>query len=146
MGCSDPTRGGVCMRVWVGGVGALHHCSLGAAACSLLFMLTAALLMTSLFQRPSRDILLNNARDLSIVPKQGGRVVLLFTCNWGLVLRSCVNVSVANVTIDYDPPCYSQGVVTSSVHGSFTYTLDEGFPVSTRAQTTTLPAFHCPLG
>lgn len=78
--------------------------------------------------RPSRDILLNNARDLSIVPKQGGRVVLLFTCNWGLVLRSCVNVSVANVTIDYDPPCYSQGVVTSSVHGSFTYTLDEGFP------------------
>jgi hypothetical protein len=78
--------------------------------------------------RPRRDLLLNNARDLSIVPREGGRVVLLFTCNWGLVLRSCVNVSVANVTIDYDPPCYSQGVVTGSEPGSFTYILDEGFP------------------
>lgn len=58
--------------------------------------------------RPSRDLLVNNARDLSIVGG-GGSVVLLFTCNWGLVLRSCVNVSVADVTIDYDPTCYSQG-------------------------------------
>ena len=55
-------------------------------------------------------------------------MVLLFNCNWGTVLRLCVNVSVANVTIDYDPPCYSQGVVTGSEPGSFTYTLDEGFP------------------
>ena len=39
-----------------------------------------------------------------------------------------LNVSVANVTIDYDSPCYSQGVVTGSEPGSFTYTLDEGFP------------------
>ena len=78
--------------------------------------------------RPKHDLLVNNARDLSIVPREGGSVVLLFTCNWGLVLRSCVNVSVAHVTIDYDPPCYSQGVVTSSEPGSFTYTLDEGFP------------------
>jgi len=79
--------------------------------------------------RPRRDLLVNNARDLSIVPSEGGSVVLLFTCNWGVVLRSCVNVSVANVTIDYDPPCYSQGVVTGSEQGSFTYTVDEGFPV-----------------
>lgn len=78
--------------------------------------------------RPKRDLLLNNARDLSIVPGEGGSVVLLFTCNWGLVLRSCANVSVANVTIDYDPPCYSQGVVTASDRDSFTYTLDDGFP------------------
>ena len=33
------------------GVGAHHQRSLGVAACYLLFMLTAALLMTSLFQR-----------------------------------------------------------------------------------------------
>jgi hypothetical protein len=80
--------------------------------------------------RPRRDLLLNNARDLRIAPEGGGggSVVLLFTCNWGLVLRSCVNVSVAGVTIDYDPPCYSQGVVTDSEPGSFTYLLDEGFP------------------
>ena len=80
------------------------------------------------YRPSSRDLLLNNARDLSIAPRGGGRVVLLFTCNWGLVLRSCANVSVANVTIDYDPPCYSQGVVTGSEQGSFAYTLDEGFP------------------
>jgi hypothetical protein len=78
--------------------------------------------------RPSRDLLVNTARDLSISPGRGGSVTLIFTCNWGLVLRSCVNVSVANVTIDYDSPCYSQGVVTGSEPGSFTYTLDEGFP------------------
>ena len=58
--------------------------------------------------RPQRDLLLNNARDLSIAPGGGGRVVLLFTCNFGLVLRSCVNVSVADLVIDYDPPCFSQ--------------------------------------
>lgn len=78
--------------------------------------------------RPKRDLLLNNAHNLSIAPGSGGRVVLLFTCNWGLVLRSCINVSFADVTIDYDPPCYSQGVVTGSDAQSFTYTLDEGFP------------------
>ena len=38
--------------------------------------------------------------------------MLLFTCNWGLVLRSCVNTSVTNVTIGYELPCYSQGRVT----------------------------------
>ena len=35
MGCSDP-----------------HHCSLGAAPCHLLFMLTRAILVASLFHRP----------------------------------------------------------------------------------------------
>ena len=78
--------------------------------------------------RPKRDLLLNNARDLSITPGGGGRVVLLFQCNWGIVLRSCTNVSVADVTVDYDPPCFSQGVVTGSDKESFTYTLDDGFP------------------
>ena len=85
--------------------------------------------------RPKRDLLLNNARDLKISPGGGGKVILLFTCNWGLVLRSSINVSVSDVTIDYDPPCYSQGVVESSTpsrarwgHSTFTYTLDEGFP------------------
>jgi len=78
--------------------------------------------------RPKRDLLLNNARDLSIAPRGGGRVVLLFTCNWGVVLRSCSNVSFADVSIDYDPPCYSQGIVTDSDADSFTYTLHEGFP------------------
>ena len=84
---------------------------------------------------PKRDLLLNNARDLSITPGGGGNVILLFTCNWGLVLRSSINVSVSDVTIDYDPPCFSQGVVESSTpsrtrwgHSTFTYTLDEGFP------------------
>ena len=37
----------ICSRTLMG-VGAPHQCSLGAAACYLLFMLTAALLMTSL--------------------------------------------------------------------------------------------------
>ena len=39
-------------RGW-GWVGAPHHCSLGAAPCNLLFMLTRAMLMPSLFQRTS---------------------------------------------------------------------------------------------
>ena len=78
--------------------------------------------------RPKRDLLLNNARDMRIAPGGGGSVVFLFTCNWGLVLRSCMNVSVSDVTIDYDPPCYSQGIVTGSSNSSFTYTLDQGFP------------------
>ena len=63
-------------------------------------------------------------------------MTFLFTCNWGLVLRSSTNVSVSGVTIGYDPPCYSQGVIQSAStpsralfgHSSFTYTLDEGFP------------------
>ena len=38
---------------WGGvGFGAPHHCSLGGAACSLLFMLTRAIWMPSLFHRP----------------------------------------------------------------------------------------------
>ena len=85
--------------------------------------------------RPKRDLLLDNARDLSIGPGGGGSVTLLFTCNWGLVLRSSINVSVSGVTIGYDPPCFSQGIIQSSTpsgalrgHSTFTYTLDDGFP------------------
>lgn len=85
--------------------------------------------------RPKRDLLLDNARDLSIASGGGGNVTFLFTCNWGLVLRSSINVSVSGVIIGYDPPCYSQGVIESSTpsrtrfgHSTFTYTLDEGFP------------------
>ena len=37
--------------------------------------------------RPARDLLLNNARDLSIAPRNGGSVLLLFTCNWGRRIR-----------------------------------------------------------
>ena len=62
-------------------------------------------------------------------------MTLLFTCNWELVLRSSINVSVSGVTIGYDPPCFSQGIIQSSMpsgalrgHSTFTYTLDDGFP------------------
>ena len=65
--------------------------------------------------RPHADLLLNNARDLRVETDDGGgKVVLLFTCNFGLVLRSCSNVSFRGVTIDYDPPCFSQGIVADS--------------------------------
>jgi hypothetical protein len=40
------------------------------------------------------DLLANKARDLSIAPEGDAAVTLLFRCNWGLVLRSCTNVSV----------------------------------------------------
>lgn len=82
--------------------------------------------------RPKGDLFLNNARDLSVASGSGGLVALVFRCNWGIVLRSCVNVSVANVTIDYDPPCYSQGVVTHIDKQTIRYTVDDGFPTPTR--------------
>eukprot|EP01047_Picozoa_sp_COSAG01_P087533 COSAG01_NODE_20184_length_966_cov_2.074971_1_plen_215_part_10 len=79
------------------------------------------------------DLLLDAARNLAIrssssVPTYATR--LLFTCNFGLVLRSCANVSVSGVVVDYDPPCYSQGLVTAVNHeaGTIRYTVDEGFP------------------
>ena len=79
--------------------------------------------------RPQRDLFVNNAADLRIAPSgEPGSAVFLFRCNWGVVLRSCTNVSIQDLIVDYDPPCFSQGVVTASGNGLVTYTLDEGFP------------------
>jgi hypothetical protein len=75
----------------------------------------------------SADLLVNAAHNLAISGRNAN-VTLLFTCNWGLVLRSCANVSVSDVTVDYDPPCFSQGLVTATGHGTVRYTVDEGFP------------------
>ena len=50
------------------------------------------------------------------------------TCNWGLVLQPCTNASISGVTIDYGPPCFSQGLVAAAGHGTVRYTVDEGFP------------------
>ena len=78
---------------------------------------------------PQRDLFVNNAADLRIAPSgEPGSAVFLFRCNWGVVLRSCTNVSIQDLIVDYDPPCFSQGVVTASGNGLVTYTLDEGFP------------------
>ena len=52
MGCSAPSSPLLGSGGGRGGVGAPHHCSLGAAPCYLLFMLTRAIMMPSLFQRP----------------------------------------------------------------------------------------------
>ena len=75
------------------------------------------------------DLIVNEARDLAIAGS--GAVTLLFTCNFGVVLRSTVNVTLRNVTVDYDEPCFSQGPVTAvgESGGSFTYTVDDGFPL-----------------
>jgi hypothetical protein len=72
------------------------------------------------------DFLVDAANDLSI--SANGSVQLLFTCNWGFVLRSCANVSISGVVVDYDPPCFSQGLVTAIGSGTVRYTVDEGFP------------------
>ena len=55
MGYSDPPKGGGGV-VWGGGFEAPHPCSLGAVPCYLQVMLTRALLMTSLFQRPLQGL------------------------------------------------------------------------------------------
>ena len=76
----------------------------------------------------SADLLVNGTTDLQIAPGGGGGVTLLFTCNFGLVLRSCTNVSIRDITIGYHIPCYSQGIVTAKTDHTITYTVDEGFP------------------
>ena len=104
------------------------------------------LIPAGVYRFNASDLLADNATDLVIEPGAGAvagagagvGVTLLFRCNWGLVLRSCTNVTVRNVTIDYDPPCYSQGVVintttmttTTTTNGSaaIRYTVDAGFP------------------
>ena len=52
------------------GVGAPHHCSLGAAAYYLLFMLTRAVLMPALFQRPNRSGVDEQTRGRSALCKR----------------------------------------------------------------------------
>jgi hypothetical protein len=77
----------------------------------------------------STDLLVDAAHDLAIGSgSSSSNVTLLFTCNWGLVLRSCSNVSVSGIVVDYDPPCYSQGLVTNTGLGTVRYTVDDGFP------------------
>ena len=56
----------------------------------------------------AHDLLADSARNFVIAPVPDAAVKLLFRCNWGLVLRSCANVSVRDITITYDPPCFSQ--------------------------------------
>ena len=75
------------------------------------------------------DLLVDGAGDLAIrSSSSAANVTLLFTCNWGLVLRSCTNVSISGVVVDYEPPCFSQGLVTATGHGTVRYTVDHGFP------------------
>lgn len=76
----------------------------------------------------AHDLLADSARNLIIAPAPNAAVKLLFRCNWGLVLRSCANVTVRDLTIAYDPPCFSQGVVTSTTERSIRYTVDDAFP------------------
>ena len=72
------------------------------------------------------DLLVDTARDMAITAEGG--VALYFSCNWGVVLRSCMNVTLHNVTIDYDPPCFSQGRVTALREGAVEYSVDDNFP------------------
>ena len=74
------------------------------------------------------DLIADGAQDLVISGHPAGSVTLLFSCNFGVVLRSCTNVSVHNITVGYVEPCYSQGSVTGKGKGTITYTVDAGFP------------------
>lgn len=44
---------------------------------------------------------------------EGGGAVLVFYPGFGVTVLSSVNVTVQNLTVDYYPPCFTQGVITA---------------------------------
>ena len=57
------------------------------------------------------SLFLDSAIGVSVVADAGA--TLWFNYTQGFILQNCENVSVSGITIDYDPPCFAQGVVTA---------------------------------
>ncbi|MGC9359168.1 MAG: hypothetical protein ACP5G7_02190, partial [Anaerolineae bacterium] len=60
----------------------------------------------------------------------GARLVMRNPSSAGLLLHNCSNVTVRDITIDYDPVPFSQGTITAvdAPAGTFDMVVDEGYP------------------
>lgn len=58
----------------------------------------------------------------------GARIVMHDPTAGFLQFRSCSNITVANLTLDYDPLPFTQGTITAVDTRTFQVTLDPGFP------------------
>jgi len=77
----------------------------------------AAITRRPVFQVPtgeynfgSQSLLLSGASSFEV---DGQGATLWFSCGFGVQIHDSASVHVHNLTIDYDPPCFAQGVITS---------------------------------
>eukprot|EP01084_Bolivina_argentea_P213249 362232_1 len=77
----------------------------------------------------STNFFINNAENFSIISFK--KTILYFNCSFGIHLNNNFNLTLMNIVIDYNPTCFSQGIINSinTTELSIIVTIDNGYPL-----------------
>ena len=90
----------------------------GAARLMLVPGATYAFGSVSLSMRAARGLFLD-----------GAGATLVFAPGAGVLVRESADAAIVNITVAYDPPCFTQGTVVASQTGTVDVELDAGYPI-----------------
>ena len=85
----------------------------------------------SVYNFQKLDLNLTNIRNGVL---HASDVTFIFYPGYGVAIDSCDNFSFVGGVVAYDPPCFSQGVITNvdAVASTFRLKVDDGFPLPDR--------------
>ena len=82
----------------------------------------------------ARNLEVNGATDFTLTAPAPGASMLVFSPGYGVLVQGCARTAILGFTIDYDPPCFTQGKIVdvaggAGAPGSIDVLLDAGFPL-----------------
>ena len=83
-----------------------------------------------------------NAVNFEIISSD--KAILYFNCSYEVSIVNNTNVTITNLIIDYDPPCFSQGILDSMniTESSLMVSIDDGYPLPDKSIN---PYFNVPV-
>eukprot|EP01084_Bolivina_argentea_P227885 384964_1 len=76
-----------------------------------------------------KDFIIRNAENFTVYSSSNS--VIYLNCSYKVSTINAFNVTILNISIDYDPPCFSQGVINKiNINtSSLTVSIDRNYPV-----------------
>ena len=75
------------------------------------------------------DFVIKNAINFTVYSSSS--TIIYLNCSYQVLALNNSNVTINNISIDYDPPCFSQGIIENInfTESSLTVLIDDGFPL-----------------